>query len=193
MAVLNDCKYAYDARDGELRISVLRSPVYAFHTPRQIEPGVIYNYTDQGPQSVRLALLPHAGDWTQADAVRRAQALNAPPLVRELDAHPGPWPAAASLSSCSPGNVVLTVLKLSEDGNDLVLRGYETAGLETEAEIYLGLTGARCTATWSPHEIKTLRWRQGDPAPIEVNMLEETTPFPPPCDLYSDRPVSAGD
>jgi hypothetical protein len=52
LSALNDSKYAYDARDSELRLTILRSPVYAFHTPRQIEPGVIYNYTDQGPQSV---------------------------------------------------------------------------------------------------------------------------------------------
>jgi alpha-mannosidase len=173
LAVLNDCKYGYDARDGELRVSLLRSPVYAFHTPRQIESGVVYNYTDQGPQSVRLALLPHAGGWAQSDTVRRALALNAPPIVRELDAHPGPWPATASLVSCTPANVVLTVCKLSEEGDDLILRGYETAGRETQAEIRLGLTGAHCTATWRPHEIKTMRWRPGDPAPIEVNMLEE--------------------
>ena len=60
--------------------------------PRQIEPGVLYNYSDQGPQSVRLALLPHAGPWTEADPVRRALALNAPPLValvedKALEAH----------------------------------------------------------------------------------------------------------
>jgi len=186
LAALNDCKYAYDARDGELRLSILRSPVYAFHAPRQIEPGVIYNYTDQDPQYVRLALVPHAGDWTQADVVRRAQALNAPPIVRELDAHPGPWPAAASLASCTPDNVVLAVLKVSEEGDDLILRGYETAGLETEAEIHLGLTGTRFTATWRPHEIKTLCWSPGEPAPVEVNMLEEIDSPPPPRGTNSD-------
>jgi alpha-mannosidase len=173
LAVLNDCKYAYSALDGELRLSILRSPVYAFHTPRQIEPGVIYNYTDQGPQHVRLALVPHAGDWTQADAVRRAQALNAPPLVREVDAHPGPWPAVGSLASCTPANIVLTVVKLAEEGDDLILRGYETAGRETEAEIAIGLDGIRFHVTWRPHEIKTLRLERGATALTEVNMLEE--------------------
>ena len=61
---------------------------------------------------------------------------------------------------------------------DLILRGVETAGRETEAELTLGLDGARCTITWQPHQIKTLRWRRGEAAPgavapAEVNMLEE--------------------
>jgi alpha-mannosidase len=47
-SLLNDCKYGYDVLDGELRMSITRSPVYAFHMPRQIEPGVTYHYTDQG-------------------------------------------------------------------------------------------------------------------------------------------------
>jgi hypothetical protein len=99
--------------------------------------------------------------------------------VRELDARPGPWPAAASLVACSPANVVLTTLKLSEEGDDLILRGYETAGRESEAEIELGLSGARCTVPWRPYEIKTLRWQKGAPAPTKVSMLEETAPLPP--------------
>ena len=190
LAVLNDCKYAYDAPNGDLRLTLLRSPVYAFHMPRQIEPGVIYNYTDQGPQSVRLALLPHAGDWTQADPVRRAQALNAPPLVREVDAHPGPWPAVGSLASCTPANIVLNVVKLAEEGDDLILRGYETAGRETQAEIVIGLDGTHFPVTWKPHEIKTLRLEEGATAsgaivPAEVNMLEE--PLVPATDKAQNR------
>ncbi|MBN1934012.1 MAG: alpha-mannosidase, partial [Anaerolineae bacterium] len=55
LTVLNDGKYGYDALGGMLRMSLLRSPVFAFHTPRQIEPGVTYHYTDQGEQRVRLA------------------------------------------------------------------------------------------------------------------------------------------
>ena len=180
LGVLNDGKYAYDALGGELRVSLLRSPPYAFHMPRQIEPGVVYHYTDQGEQAVRLALVPHAGTWVAGDLVRRAESLNAPPIAREVDAHPGPWPASASLAGCSPANVVLTAIKLAEEGDDLILRGYETAGQETEAEIALGLTGARFGVTWKPHEIKTLRWRPGAPGLVEVNILEVDAPLPPP-------------
>jgi alpha-mannosidase len=180
LGLLNDCKYSYDVLDGELRLSILRSPVYAFHQPRQIEPGVVYHYTDQGEQTVRLALVPHAGTWVEGDLVRRTQSLNVPPIAHQVDAHPGPWPAAASLVHCAPANVVLIAIKLAEDEDDLILRGYETAGRETVAEIALGLDGARFTVTWKPHEIKTLRWRPGASELVEVNMLEEDDPLFPP-------------
>ena len=173
LSLLNDCKYGYDVLDGELRMSILRSPVYAFHRPRQIVPGVTYHYTDQGEQTIHLALVPHTGTWVEGDAVRRAESLNVPPIVCEVEAHPGAWPAAASMVRCTPSNVVLTVVKVAEGGEDLILRGYETAGQETEAEIRLGLEGSRWAATWKPNEIKTLRLTKGAAAPVEVNMLEE--------------------
>jgi alpha-mannosidase len=134
---------------------------------------VVYHYTDQGEQAVRLALVPHAGTWAEGNLVRRTQALNVPPIAREVNVHPGPWPAVASLARCEPANVMLTTIKLAEEGAGLILRGYETAGRETEAEIALGLDGAHFAVTWKPHEIKTLRWKPGASDLVEVNMLEE--------------------
>jgi alpha-mannosidase len=174
VALLNDSKYGYDVLDGELRMSILRSPAYAFHMPREIEPGVTYHYTDQGLQVVYMALVPHAGTYVEGHVVRRAQALNAPPIVSEVDAHAGAWPAAASWVECTPANVVLAVVKLSEDGDDLILRGYETAGLETTVQIQFGLgeDRSRWSIAWKPHEIKTLRLVGGVDAPVQVSMLE---------------------
>ncbi len=170
LALLNDCKYGYDVLDGELRMSILRSPIYAFHMPRQVMAGVTYHYTDQGTQTVNLALVPHLGGWAEGDVVRRAWSLNAPPIAREVDVHPGHWPAVASWLECDTPNVVLTVLKRAEDGGDLILRGYEAAGRENVAEVRF--LDERWTFSWRPHEIKTVRLRVGE-KPVEVNMLEE--------------------
>jgi alpha-mannosidase len=117
--------------------------------------------------------VPHAEGWVEGDLVHRAESLNVPPIVREVDAHPGAWPAVGSLASCAPANIVLTVVKLAEEGDDLIMRGYETAGRETEAEIAIGLDGARFNVTWKPHEIKTLCLERGATALTEVSMLEE--------------------
>lgn len=172
LTLLNDSKYGYDALGSTLRLSLLRSPVFAFHAPRQIEQGVTYHYTDQGEQRVRLALVPHAGDWTRADPVRRAALLNAPPLAREIAAQPGSRPRTFSFLRCSAPNVVLTVLKRAETNGDLILRGYETEGRKTEAEVELGIEGLRWTMTWQPYQIKTLRFC-GENQLVETNMLEE--------------------
>jgi alpha-mannosidase len=174
LALLNDCKYGYDVRDAELRMSILRSPVYALHRPRQIEEGVTYHYTDQGEQTVHLALVPHAGPWYEGDAVRRAQALNTFPLVAKVTPHAGEWPAAMSFVECTADNIVLTTLKCEEARDSLILRGYETTGHETECQITAGPEPQRMqwSVTFKPHEIKTWRLDPGTP-PVQTNLLEE--------------------
>jgi alpha-mannosidase len=173
LALLNDCKYGYDVGQGELRMSMLRSPIYAFHQPRQIEPGVTYHYTDQGQQTVEMAIVPHTGTYVEGDVVRRAASLNVPPVVVEVHPHPGVWPAAASLASCDVPNVVLTVAKLAEEGDDLILRGYETAGRETTAQIRVGLADRAWPVVWKPYEIITLRLGRDEAEPVRVDLLEE--------------------
>ena len=174
VAVLNDCKYSYGVLDGELRMTILRSPVYAFHRPRQIQPGVLYEYTDQGEQRVRMALVPHAGTWEEGGVVRAAEALNARPAVREFEAGSGDWPAAASLVRCSAPNVILAAVKLAEKGNDLIVRAVETLGQETDAEVAIGPGTAKAQGfKWRRNEIKTLRLDARTGVLSEVNMLEE--------------------
>ncbi|MBN1583756.1 MAG: alpha-mannosidase [Anaerolineae bacterium] len=174
LSLLNDSKYGYDVLNGELRMSLLRSPVFAFHRPRQIEPGVTYHYTDQGEQHVRLALLPHAGDWIQGDVARRALALNAPPLAREIESHQGTWPVSASFVRCPAPNVALTTIKKAEEGTGLILRGYETAGRKTTTRISFDRDETSRAVTWKPHEIKTLQLDPNGAGLIETNMLEQT-------------------
>ena len=67
---------------------------------------------------------------------------------------------------------VIVVDDFSDDGTREFLKHW-VAGRETEAEMAIGLEGARFHVTWKPHEIKTLRLERGATAPIEVNMLEE--------------------
>jgi alpha-mannosidase len=174
LALLNDCKYGYDVCGSELRMSILRSPIYAFHHPRQIEHGVTYHYTDQGEQTIRMVLVLHTGSWREQNLMRRAEALNAPPIAAEVTSHRGDWPATMSLLECTADNVVLTVLKRSEKGDSLILRGYETTGQETACEIVFGPVGKRTCwdVRWKPYEIKT--WCLGPSGPpVETNLLEE--------------------
>ena len=47
-------------------------------------------------------------------------------------------------------------MKYSEDGKAIVLRTFECAGKETEAEIDLKILDVKCNFTWKPQEIKTI-------------------------------------
>ncbi|MDR3674687.1 MAG: hypothetical protein P4N24_04305, partial [Acidobacteriota bacterium] len=59
------------------------------------------------------------------------------------------------------------------DGDDLIVRCYETAGQSTTATLNLGLVNRRWTGTFHPLEIKTLRVPRSGGKIREVNALEE--------------------
>ena len=109
LAVANDAKYGYDVRGGDIGISAVRSPVWAWHDPRELEEGGDFEYMDQGRQTFLVRLVPHAGDWRAAGVVRRAAELNQPPFALIETFHEGPLPQRASFADDGGGDVVVTV------------------------------------------------------------------------------------
>ena len=173
LAVINDAKYGYSVQGDDLRISIVRGAVYAQHRPRTLEPNGEYIWQDQGEQTFRMLLLPHAGTWQDAGVVRLAEEFTAPVPVLYQGIHPGTRPLAASFLSVDVPNVVVSVVKKSEDGDDLIVRCYETAGREAKATLDLGLVNRRWTGTFRPLEIKTLRVPRDGGEIREVNVLEQ--------------------
>jgi alpha-mannosidase len=162
-------------------MTAVRSPVYAWHDPWQLDDDGVYEYLDQGIQRFTYRLVPHGGDWRAAGVVRRAAELNQPvtPLIECF--HPGPLPPSQSYVTVSGAdNVVVSVLKRAE-GNDgaTVVRAYETAGRAAEVTIDLALLGRSIETAFTPHEVKTLRI-PADGDVTEVDLLEWDPAAPPP-------------
>jgi alpha-mannosidase len=172
LALINDGKYGADVLGSEMRLSLLRSPIYAFHDPRKPEPGVEYPYTDQGEHVIRYRLIPHAGSWQDAGVVREAQSLNVPVFFRFEDVQDGTIASYGSAVELKPENLLLTVLKKAEDGDDLIVRFVETAGREANARLDLHFADASWTGKVRPFEIKTLRFDLEAKTAREANMLE---------------------
>jgi alpha-mannosidase len=173
LAVINDAKYGYSVQDNDMRISIVRGAVYAHHNPRKLEPNGEYLWQDQGEQTFRILLLPHAGAWQDAGIVRRAEELTAPVPVLYQGIHSGTRPPSASFLSVDVSNVVVSVVKKSEDGDDLIVRCYEAAGRSVRATLDLGLVNRRWTGTFRALEIKTLRVPRNGGEIREVNVLEQ--------------------
>jgi alpha-mannosidase len=130
VSLLNDCKYGYDAQPNQLRLTLLRGSEWP-------DPEA-----DQGDHSFTYAIYPHAGDWKQAQTVRRGYELNMPLQIIELNAdqmaQPGTLPTMGSLLDLGSENLVLMAFKQAEDAPDeWILRCYECHGEETQ----LNLTG----------------------------------------------------
>src|SRR5574341_1106748 len=175
LAILNDGKHAFDVLGGRVGMTVARSPVYAWHEPRQLDSGEDYRYLDQGVQRFTYRLLPHHGDWRAGGVHRGAAELNQLPAALVESCHPGPLEQRRAFVAVEPASVLLAVLKQAEDpGGALVVRAYESAGLPApRVTIDLPLLGRRIETAFGAHQIKTFRVPTDPAAPaVETDLLE---------------------
>jgi alpha-mannosidase len=130
---------------------------------------------DQGLQTFHYSMYPHKGNWETGGTVQRAAELNQKPTALFTTFHPeGKLPQSDSFIHVSPDNVMVTVLKQSEDGDDLILRAVETNQAATQAIIEIPHLGKVIEAEFNPCEIKTFRIPEDMNLPVrETNLLEE--------------------
>ncbi len=173
LAVINDAKYGYSVLDNDLRVSVVRSPLYGHRSRQEVDPNKDYHWQNQGTQTFRMVLVPHIGAWQDAGIVRTAEELCAPLPIILQGIHPGSRPQADSLIELNNPNAVISAIKQAESGDDLIVRCYETNGRNTEATIDFRFVDKKWTGSFHPLEIKTLRMNAKTGAIREVNALEE--------------------
>jgi len=171
--VINDAKYGYDVNGNDMHISISRSAVYAHHDPTKLEMNREYLWMDQGIQTFKLKLIPHKGDWKEANIPRMAETFLSPPTVVYQGIHPGSMPKADSWLAMDAANIIVSSIKLSEEGDDLIVRCIETHGKPTTATLDFRLFNRQWTGNFKPCEIKTLRIDRNSKEIKEVNILEE--------------------
>ena len=152
LAILNNGRHGYDAKDNLLRISVIRGPVNP--DPR----------ADEGFHAFSYAIYPHRGGWREAKVMQQALAFNSPLLAMEEPAHHRPFnpsthqpeglPDAYSFIKTESDHVLLYAMKQMEGfyDTDPILRFFECEGREGDVVIQL------------PFRVRA----------TETNLLEET-------------------
>ena len=120
VALLSESKYGYSTFGNTMRISLLR----ATKSPDA--------QADMGRHEFAYAIMPHAGDWREADVVAEAHRFNVPVLLA-----PGinPGGPGRSFASVDDGNLVLDTIKKAEDSADIILRLYECHGARGTARV----------------------------------------------------------
>ncbi|HZC25946.1 MAG TPA: glycoside hydrolase family 38 C-terminal domain-containing protein, partial [Actinopolymorphaceae bacterium] len=191
LAVVNDAKAAYDVSvgdgggdgGGDIGITAVRSPVYAWHEPRQLDPAdeEVFSYHDQGRQSFSYLVVPHRGDWRAAGLPRLSAELAQRPQTVLESFHEGSAPACRSFVSVSDDSVVPSVLKRAEGGPEqLVVRAYESEGRSAVMRLDLPVVGRTVEAAFAPHEIKTFVVPlAADQPAYEADLLERGGPEDP--------------
>ncbi|WP_026790117.1 alpha-mannosidase [Pleomorphomonas oryzae] len=164
LAVLNDCKYGYDARGNRLRITLLKSPVYPWPD------------ADQGEHRFRLALMPHRGFAVDGGRIVEASEDFNMPLrwLGRMDQPGAPADVEPPFTIQGDG-IEIAAVKKAENDNGIVVRLYETRGRRAEMVLTtplasaaavdllerdptaLPVIGGRLTLAFQPFEIKTLK------------------------------------
>lgn len=174
VALLNDGKYSFDVLDSTMDLTVLRSPYYAHHDPHRVDPAHPPAATDQGLQRFRYTLVAHAGSWQAAGIAQKAMELNQPPVVVKETFHRGNLPLRAEHIVLTPPNLVMTALKMAEDGQGYVVRMHEGHGLETVTTVQFPRWQRSVNLKFRPFEIKTVYIPYAkELEPWEVNFLED--------------------
>ncbi|HEY6957904.1 MAG TPA: glycoside hydrolase family 38 C-terminal domain-containing protein [Candidatus Limnocylindria bacterium] len=171
LSILDRTTYSFDARGADLGLTVLRNPLVAHHDPLPADD--MHEFTDEGRHTLRYRVLPHRGDWRDARTVRAAIELNEPALAHFETFHAGPLPQRASFVEVESASVIGAVVKRAEDGDDIVVRCYESSGRDADALIRIAPLGREIRARFRPHEIKTLAVPRDPSMPVrEVDLLE---------------------
>jgi len=106
VALLNDCKYGYEADGNLMRLTLLKGSIY----PDPTGDREMHHFT--------YVLQLHDGDWRMGDVHGQASLLNTPLIF----ARTNQAVASQSLLSYEADNVTLEAIKRSEDGEYLIVR-----------------------------------------------------------------------
>jgi len=145
LGVVTESKYGFGCRDGDLSLSLLRSPTVSGEggTPSKIRRGGKRDtYSDQGRQRVRIALCRHGNDVPPM--------FLAPALADSLYTPCIPYrgaPCNAGLLAIESGSSLVPCwAKPAADGKGWILRFHETLGQRGTAKLELR-KGLTATAT----------------------------------------------
>jgi len=173
LTVINDAKYGYNVLENDMRISVVRSAPFAHHNPKVLDMSAEHIWMDQGIQSFRMILVPHQDSLEKGKVVRLAEELMAPAAISYQGIHGGSLSKSGSFLATETPNLIVSAIKQSENGEDLIIRCVETSGIKTEGSLDLRLINHQWKGSFRPFEIKTLRVNKKSGAVKEVNLLEE--------------------
>jgi len=143
------------------------------NTSRVLDMNAEHLWMDQGIQIFRMLLVPHEDTWKKSNIVRIAEEFIAPSVVIYQGIHAGKMPKSGSFLAVDASNVIVSAIKQSENGEDIIIRCVETFGTATKSTLDLLFAGCRWAGNFRPCEIKTFRINQNTGDIKEVNLLEE--------------------
>lgn len=177
LSVVNDGTYASSFHNGELRLTLLRSPAYTAHPINDwpyIPDNMFRPRIDQGERIFSFWFKAGPVEERMAAVAREAQTHNEKPMAQwfsppELGARSKPFAVLTN-------NVVqVTAIKQSEDGRAWIVRLFEPTGRHQATQLRITAGKTLCkTIKLQPFEIKTFKIDKTLRAVVETNLMEES-------------------
>ena len=113
VSLLNNCKYGHDIKNGNMRLTLLKS---------SCDPNPD---ADKEEHFFTYSIYAHTGTWKNSKTVQLAYELNTPLFTKVEEAHEGELEDSLSLVKVDKENVMIEVVKKAEDSDHLIVRMYE--------------------------------------------------------------------
>lgn len=175
LTLINDGIYGSDYVDGEIRLSLLRSPGYCAHPIEDRQIMLQDRYAPRIDQGERLYDF-----WLNAgEAHERLKSIDREALINNekpytLSFFPsGSGSKPLPLVSLSDDAIEMTTFKKSEGSEDYIIRLFEPTG--TERETNISLLGGKINKeiSFKGFEIKTLRFSTDNGIITETDLMED--------------------
>lgn len=174
LTCINDATYGSDFEGGEARLSLLRSPAHSADpipgAPMPFQDRFIPRI-DQGEHVFRFWLEPGPAAKRLRAVDREALALNEEPFALPWFP-PGLGPRSGPFVRLEGEAAMVTALKRSEAGGELVIRLFEPTGRKRSVKLSLPFIGAETRMTLGPFEIKTVLFDPKTRRFAEADLLE---------------------
>lgn len=175
VASINEGLYGSDYQNGEMRLTLLRSPGYAMSDCNGKiagKPGIMIDRMDQGERSFRLWLDFGSRKEVMDGIDNRALWRNEVPVVLSC-CPPGTGQILQPVITVDAANVVLSAMKKAEYQQGFVLRLYESEGRKSRTLVTLPFCKIREEVEFEPFEVKTLLMDIKEKKLKEIPVLEK--------------------
>ncbi|MCX8010489.1 MAG: hypothetical protein N3A61_05000, partial [Ignavibacteria bacterium] len=164
--IVNNGQHGFDCKNGELRLSVLRSSAYCHEQGFKLDEFPHRKFSDLGVHDVHLLVKAGKFDEVLNSLSALADYLNSPPLAYPhlpISRTSDELKNEQELFTIVPQNIKLLCCKIADDENGLIIRLHETAGKPTHCQLELLKPELKIELDFKPNEIKTIRvLRSGD-------------------------------
>lgn len=127
VAVMNDCKYGYGCDLNNLSLTLIKCAVY----PNTEADRELHEFT--------YSILPHCGDFREANIAEEAYLLNQPLTVRRISKQDGKLPDSFSFVGSNSSNIIIETVKQCENNDSIIVRFYEYHNSHSKVTLDFGI------------------------------------------------------